>query len=165
MCLRASMRSSTGVKRRSISGNMNTDSKAAYSNHQNFWQKLGGTKGAWPRCRPWRASARLRPPPCPAPFVLPSFFVMNSEACYRPSNISSEKFRPGGKCLRAGCRDWELPQPLQIPAASLFRLPESYPLIRACRCGFDVWALRLFYRSIPQAVANSAMRRSRAAAL
>ena len=58
-------------------------SPRTYSNHQNSWQKLGGTKGAWPRCRPWRASARLRPPPCPARFVLPSFFVMNSEACYR----------------------------------------------------------------------------------
>ena len=54
-----------------------------YSNHQKSWQKLGGTKRAWPRCRPWRASARLRPPPCPARFVLPSFFVMNSEACYK----------------------------------------------------------------------------------
>ena len=54
-----------------------------YSNHQNSWQKFGGTKRAWLRCRPWRASARLHPPPCPARFVLPSFFVMNSEACYR----------------------------------------------------------------------------------
>jgi hypothetical protein len=52
------------------------------SNPQNSWQKLGGAKDAWPHCRPWRASARLRPPPCPARFVLPSFFVMNSEACY-----------------------------------------------------------------------------------
>ena len=53
-----------------------------YSNHQNSWQKLGGTKGAWPRCRPWRASARLRPPPRPVRFVLPSFFVMNCKACF-----------------------------------------------------------------------------------
>ena len=57
-------------------------SAVVYSNHQNSWQKFGGTKRAWLRCRPWRASARLRPPPCPARFVLPSFFVMNSEACY-----------------------------------------------------------------------------------
>ena len=58
-------------------------SASVYSNHQNSWQKFGGTKRAWLRCRPWRASARLRPSPCPARFVLPSFFVMNSEACYR----------------------------------------------------------------------------------
>ena len=56
--------------------------RGSYSNHQNSWQKFGGQSA-----HGCVAVLDGRQPACVLRLALPSFFVTNSEACYRYSQL------------------------------------------------------------------------------
>lgn len=62
-----------------------------YSNPLKYCGKFSAPGIAWLRCRPWRASARLRFPPCPAIPILASFSRIISVDCYRRDQLRVAK--------------------------------------------------------------------------
>ena len=55
---------------------------ATYSRHSRESVKFGGENGAWLRCRPWRATANLRPLPRHTPFSFASLLPLPGRVDY-----------------------------------------------------------------------------------
>ena len=86
--------------------------------------KFSGPKTPQPRCRPWRASARRRPPPCCAVFVLTSFLrLFGSFDCIQFVLTACGLFYTPWRKLSSRARRLGAPHQLRRPGAALSPRP------------------------------------------